>query len=466
MLKYLNFYINAFPNRKPTVLNGYITMLFPLFLSTIFGIILLLSFCLFPSTPAFASEAAARVEWQYRDNAYGSHPTDMQLLENGNILMVLNGFNAPGVREINRAGEVVWRYDGVQAASARRLPNGNTLIAVSGAPGHLQWPKVIEVHSSGETTTTRYQLPDRSQMPTCAIPLQSGSILVTLRDRALIVNERGEARTLISGGRLMLSPPGSSTENSSSSDTPMLWHLVTARETPSGNILLVDKGIRGRISGQVLEVTPQGRLIRRFNAPNQALKRPVDALRLADGSTLILDLGDYNVHRYAHSGELMESLTFRPVITELPVLNQWRGFLQPNNYFLLSLLYSNNQSLVVEINDKLPIVLLDDHPLLPKGSAFMAEGRLLVPLRPVLEAVEGSLHRDETDRTWTLIRKAQRVTLQTGSTAYSVDGIPRTLPLAPRLVNDSLYIPITLLRDAFGITVKWDGSTRIAEILP
>ena len=411
-----------------------------------------------PPSFAFASEAAARVEWQYRDNAFGSHPTDVQLLENGNILMVFNGFNVPSIREINRAGEIVWRYDGVQAASARRLPNGNTLVAVSGAPGYPHWPQVIEIYPSGETTL-RYRLPQRSQLPTCAIPLQNGSILVTLRDRALIVNERGEARTLISGTKLSLTPPVGS-------NTLRLWHLVTARETPTGNIILVDKGIRGRVPGQVLEVTPQGQLLRHFGAPGYPLNRPVDALRREDGTTNILDLGDYTLHRFDPAGQLIESLTYRPVISQLPVLNQWRGWLQPNNYFLLSLLYTNNQSLVVEINDKLPVILLNGQAILPKGSAYMVEGHLLVPLRPVLEALQVSLHRDETDGSWILIRQARRVILQTGSTTYSIDGMPRILPLPPRLVDGSLFIPLTLLRDAFDITIRWDGSNRTAEILP
>lgn len=424
---------------------------------TIF-LLLVAALIILPPSFAFASEAAARVEWQYRDNAFGSHPTDVQLLENGNILMVLNGFNAPGIREINRAGEIVWRYDGVQAASARRLPNGNTLIAVSGAPGYPHFPQVMKICPSGETTW-RYRLAERSQLPTCAIPLQDGSVLVTLRDRALIVNERGEARTLISGAKLSLTPPVAI-------NTLRLWHLVTARETPTGNIILVDKGIRGRVPGQVLEVTPQGQLIRHFGAPGYPLNRPVDALRMEDGTTNILDLGDYTLHRFDPAGQLMESLTYRPVISELPVLNQWRGWLQPNNYFLLSLLYTNNQSLVVEINDKLPVIQLNGQAILPKGSAFMVEGYLLVPLRPVLEALEGSLHRDEMDGSWILIRQARRVILQTGSTVYSMDGMPRTLPLPPRLVDDSLFIPLTLLRDAFDITIKWDGSSRTADILP
>ncbi|MGB9826826.1 MAG: hypothetical protein ACPLRU_09135, partial [Desulfofundulus sp.] len=82
--------------------------------------------------PAPAQEAAV-VEVDYRDDITVNHPYYADQLPGGNLLLTRVGYQSPSVVEIAPDGREVWSYRGVQAAAARRLTNGNTLIADSGA---------------------------------------------------------------------------------------------------------------------------------------------------------------------------------------------------------------------------------------------------------------------------------------------------------------------------------------------
>ncbi|MDW7673276.1 MAG: hypothetical protein SCK28_01945, partial [Bacillota bacterium] len=230
-------------------------------------VLALVSIGIFPAG-SFASEVAARVEWQYRDNVFGAHPSAMEQLANGNILMVINGYTNPRVVEVSRQGQLLWSFLGIQANSAVRLANGNTLIADSGAPGKPFVPRVIEVALEGQVVW-QYALPSRAQAPRYATALTNGSFLVATKDKVFEVNEKGQLGF-------------SYTDNT-------LLNISSAKELANGNIIIVDQGLRGR--GQIVEITKAGKVVQRIIG----LTRPTDALRQQGGSTLVLDLGTFMV---------------------------------------------------------------------------------------------------------------------------------------------------------------------------
>lgn len=89
-------------------------------------------------------DAAGKLLWEHKI----SQIHDLHLLANGNILTQTSFRN---VVELNRAGEVVWRYDAsskptqrVEIHAFQRLDNGNTMIAESGAA------RIVEVTSGGK----------------------------------------------------------------------------------------------------------------------------------------------------------------------------------------------------------------------------------------------------------------------------------------------------------------------------
>ncbi len=413
------------------------------------SLIMFLSFVL-PSE-AVASEVSARVERQFRDNVYGAHPTDLVRLDNnGNLLMALNGSTYSRILEVSPDDRIVWSFEGIQANSARRLPGGNTLVADSGAPGYPFYPRLVEITPAGEIVW-EYRSFTRSRAPLSAEPLTDGSILVTVRDRVFQLKRSGEEGFSVSREQLF---PGE--------DTDSLWgntmQLVSARQLDSGNLIVIGQQIRG--GGSVVEATPAGRVVARFTG----LERPVDALRLSDGGTLILDLGSYQVRDYTPSGELRAARSYRSVISELSVLNQWRGFLLPSRHALISLSFTNKQSLVMELNDCPPLVLVNGVEISLIRSPFMAESRLMVPLKEISESVGISLIRDEQAGSWTATRGDVSLTLFDERREYLLNDESWTFPAFPVRSGGDIYIPIGLLQEAFALNVRWDDTARTAEI--
>ena len=87
-------------------------------------------------------DAGGNLTWEYRPP---SICVIFRPLPNGNVLMGCGG-QPTGVQEVNRKGEVVWRYVSScpQVLGCERLANGNTLVAEEGPC------RAVEVNPQGE----------------------------------------------------------------------------------------------------------------------------------------------------------------------------------------------------------------------------------------------------------------------------------------------------------------------------
>ena len=307
-------------------------------------------------------------------------------------------------------------------------------MADSGAPGYPFYPRLVEITPSGEIAW-EHRFASRSSAPLAAEPMTDGTILVTVRDKVFQLKKTGGEGFSITRRQLF---PGE--ERDPFWGDPL--QLVAARPLESGHIFVISQKIRG--GGSVVEVTPAGRVVARF----EGLERPVDALRLDDGGTLILDLGSYMVLDFAPSGEMRAARSYRAVISELSVLNQWRGFLLPSRHALISLSFTNNQSMVMEINDRLPTVLLNGVEIPLKGTPFMAESRLMVPMKEIFEALGASLTWDEETKGWTASRGDVSLPLSrpAGNTCWEAE----LTSGFPQIERGESICPFGLLR-AFGL---------------
>jgi len=129
------------------------------------------------------------IVWKFRPSMRGA-VLDAALLENGNILITVNG---SGIFEISRKGKVVWAHKDRQAShDADRLPNGNTLY-------NLGWRKkgedvVREVDPAGKIVWSWKGLADYDRKPFAGIDsegwmhvnavtrLENGNTLVSMRN--------------------------------------------------------------------------------------------------------------------------------------------------------------------------------------------------------------------------------------------------------------------------------------------
>ncbi|MBE3586880.1 MAG: hypothetical protein IMW94_12170 [Thermoanaerobacter sp.] len=299
--------------------------------------------------PAAAQEAAVEVD--YRDDITVNHPYYVEQLPGGNLLMTRVGHQSPAVVEVTPAGQEVWSYQGVQAAAARRLANGNTLIADSGAPGRPFVPRVIEVNPAGRVVW-EYRLPSPARAPRYAQRLSGGNTLITLPYQ--IIEVTPDKRVVWSYGWGRPVPPG----------TPgHLANPVQAVRLPNGHTLIVDQGFTG---GRVLELDAHKQVIWQVGdgtynpppvsqgVPGEAagsgegrgdrqvlpgpagtapaadaaprpvrLKRPTGVLRLPNGNTLIADAGTSTLLEVAPDRRVVNSWSWKGALADLPVMNQW-----------------------------------------------------------------------------------------------------------------------------------------------
>ena len=85
-------------------------------------------------------------------------------------------------------------------------------------------------------------------------------------------------------------------------------------------------------------------------------------------------------------------------------------------------------------------------------------------MRDVFEALESGVEWHEADQRIVATRGTTVIELWIGRQSATVDGRVVVLPVAPRLVDGSTYVPLRFPAEAFGGSVSWDAANRTANI--
>lgn len=109
-------------------------------------------------------------------------------------------------------------------------------------------------------------------------------------------------------------------------------------------------------------------------------------------------------------------------------------------------------------------VMLDGTWLYLEPAAVSVEGRVLVPLRGIFEAMAAEVKYDPATRTITATQRDRTVTLTIGSKQAFVGGAAVELSVPAQIIGASTYVPLRFVGEAFGATVKWDAVGRNVEI--
>jgi predicted secreted protein len=111
-----------------------------------------------------------------------------------------------------------------------------------------------------------------------------------------------------------------------------------------------------------------------------------------------------------------------------------------------------------------PRVVFDGMPLTLDQAPVIEQGRVLVPLRAVSEALGATVEWNGTTRTVIIVKAPRTVHLTIGlKTAYH-DAFPVSLDVPPRIVNGRTLVPLRFLSEALGAGVSWDGNTRTVTV--
>lgn len=95
---------------------------------------------------------------------------------------------------------------------------------------------------------------------------------------------------------------------------------------------------------------------------------------------------------------------------------------------------------------------------------IIQDGRTLVPLRAIFEAMDASVNWDAATQTVTAVRGRDNVSLTIGSNIMYKNGNAVTLDVPAQIVNSRTLVPARAVAEAFGASVGWDEPTRTVVI--
>lgn len=102
-------------------------------------------------------------------------------------------------------------------------------------------------------------------------------------------------------------------------------------------------------------------------------------------------------------------------------------------------------------------VIFDQKPII-------SEGRTLVPLRAIFEALKADVQWDEETKTVTSLRGETKISLQIGSNNMYVNDAAKVLDVPAQIVNSRTLVPVRAISEAFGAKVEWSGETKTVTI--
>jgi len=124
---------------------------------------------------------------------------------------------------------------------------------------------------------------------------------------------------------------------------------------------------------------------------------------------------------------------------------------------------------------ELPYDILNDNPNAIKVtvggemiyfdvSPQIINGRTMVPLRAIFDALGASVSWDDATKTVTSTRGNTTISLTIDSTTMYVNGTAVTLDSPACLIGGRTLVPVRAISEAFNLNVSWNESTKTVKV--
>lgn len=125
----------------------------------------------------------------------------------------------------------------------------------------------------------------------------------------------------------------------------------------------------------------------------------------------------------------------------------------------ISTAYAQTRTVNLQIND--PDMTINGEVSKLDSPPVIENGRTLVPVRAVVEALEGNVDWDSTTKTATLTNsKGDEVKLTINSNTAYYNGKAEELDAAPVIINERTMLPIRFVAESFGYTTDWNAADK------
>jgi len=98
------------------------------------------------------------------------------------------------------------------------------------------------------------------------------------------------------------------------------------------------------------------------------------------------------------------------------------------------------------------------------GAPFIYKGRVFVPIRFISETFGANVIWDVIFKIVTINLNSQILRLQVGNLTADINGKAASLDVAPIIKNNTTFVPIRFISEAFGASVDWDSVHGIVKI--
>lgn len=92
------------------------------------------------------------------------------------------------------------------------------------------------------------------------------------------------------------------------------------------------------------------------------------------------------------------------------------------------------------------------------------DGRTLVPIRSIIEAIGGTVAWNEADHKTTITARNKKIELTIGNADILVDGEKVKGDAAPEVINDRTMLPARIVMENLGCTVQWNPDGQLIII--
>lgn len=110
---------------------------------------------------------------------------------------------------------------------------------------------------------------------------------------------------------------------------------------------------------------------------------------------------------------------------------------------------------------------INGNSLVMEQAPVLQNGRILVPIRPIAEALDVIVAWNGELQTVTLAGTTDYITLTVGQYSAYSSALNNNLTLdqPPVIINGKVMVPARFIAESFGATVNWDAETREVSIL-
>ena len=125
---------------------------------------------------------------------------------------------------------------------------------------------------------------------------------------------------------------------------------------------------------------------------------------------------------------------------------------------------SYKKSVSFYITENLKVALDGKDIECPEQSPLLVNGRTLIPVRALYEALGAAVSWDAETKTVTATLGTDTVRMTIGSKTIYKNGQPVENDVSPKIIHNKTLVPARIAAELFGKTVKWNGEERRAYI--